>query len=170
MDNRDAARWESAQEGAELLREGDYDEAALELERVVLADPDNEYALYFLGSVRFHQQKWQQALKAYVTALEKKPEYLGAIVGAGHVLRMMGELDRAIRMGRQVLDRDERDADALYLLGLAHFQRGDRAEAHDYLGRFLETNPEIEPRLEVQGLLQTLDGQVLRSEEGDGSD
>jgi len=44
MDDADAERWDAAQEGAELLREGQIDLALEELEQVLARDPDNEYA------------------------------------------------------------------------------------------------------------------------------
>jgi cytochrome c-type biogenesis protein CcmH/NrfG len=158
-------RWDAAQEGAELLREGDLDGAVAELERVVESDPENEYALYYLGNAWFERQAWDKALKAYVSALEVEPRYLGAMVGAGHALRLMNRLPQAIRMANQALLRDKDDPEALHLLGLVHFQIGNRAKASEYLERFLATNPEIETALEVQGLVQVLRGEVLPSDE-----
>ena len=161
-------RWDAVDEGVELLREGSAAEAVKELLRVAEADPDNEYAYHYLGASYFELQQWQHALKAYLTAIEKNPSYLGAMIGAGHTLRMMGELDRAIRMGKQALLKRKEDQDALYLLGLAHYQRGDKAAALDYLGRFMASGPELEARHEVQGLLQVLRGEVVPLEDQDG--
>lgn len=165
----DEERWEAAVEGAELLREGENEAAIDELERVLADDPDNEYALFFLGNAWFAREDFTKALKAYVTALEKKPAYLGAMIGAGHTLRMMGKLEQAIRMGKQALLAQRDDADALHLLGLVHFQRGDKAQAREYLERFLATRPEIEVATEVNGLLQMLRGEVVPSTEDDES-
>jgi tetratricopeptide (TPR) repeat protein len=154
-------RWDAVDEGIELLREGSAAEAIAELLRVIERDPDNEYAYHYLGAAYFEEDELERSLKAYLTALEKSPGYLGAIVGAGHTLRMMGELDKAIRMGKQALQLQKEDQDALYLLGLAHYQRGDKAAAVDYFDRFLLTSPEAEVRLEVLGLLQVLRGEVV---------
>lgn len=160
-DGVDAERWDSAQEGAELLREGSIDEAIEELERVCLVQPDNPYALYFLGNAHFEKGHYEKALKAYVTALERQPEYLGAMVGAGHALRMLGRSEQALRMARQALARAKDDPDAHYLMGVVHFQRGEGAAAREHLERFLESRPEIEAALEVEGMLQVLRGEVL---------
>ncbi len=154
-------RWDAVEEGVELLREGSVDDAIAELTAVIARDPDNEYAYHYLGAAYFERQELERSLKAYLTAIEKSPGYLGAMVGAGHTLRLMGELERAIRMGKQALVKRKEDQDALYLLGLAHYQRGDKAAAADYLERFILTNPEMEPRTEAQGLLQVLRGEVL---------
>ncbi len=156
----DADRWDAAQEGAERLREGDVQGAIEELERVVKDDPDNAYGYYFLGSAHFESANFDKAMKAYVLALDRAPEYLGAMVHLGHTLRMLGQYDQALRMGREVLARDANDAEALYLLGLTHYARGDEAKAADYLRRFLETRPELEVAQEARGLLEILEGRV----------
>ena len=124
-------------------------------------DPRNEYAFYFLGHAYFQKEAFPEALKSYVQALTLAPEYVGAILGAGQALRMMGEYDRAIRMGRRVLQMQENDGDALFLVGATYFQKGENGAAKHYLERFLETNPELEVALEVEGMLQVIRGEVL---------
>jgi tetratricopeptide (TPR) repeat protein len=106
-----------------------------------------------------------------VKALEIAPGYLGAMVNLGHTLRLLGRHDEAIRLGREILARSPEDGDALYLLGLTHFARGDAGAASTFLERFLATRPEAELALEVSGMLQTLRGEVVPfAEPGGGSD
>jgi cytochrome c-type biogenesis protein CcmH/NrfG len=161
MDESQSKRWEAAEEGIELLHAGEVSEAIDELLRVVRDDPDNEYAYYFLGHAYFEKEAYPEALKSYVEALKLAPDYVGAMVGAGQTLRMMGEYDRAIRMGKRVLERRADDPDALFVVGAAHFQKGENQAAREYLERFLETNPELEIALEVEGMLQVIRGEVL---------
>jgi len=156
-----AERWEAAEEGMELLHAGEIDQAIDELLRVAREDPQNEYALHFLGHAYFQKEAFPEALKSYVEALKLAPEYAGAMVGAGQTLRMMGEYDRAIRMGKRVLQQQEDDGDGLFLVGSAHFQKGENDAAKRYLERFLETSPELEVALEVEGMLQVIRGEVL---------
>lgn len=159
-DPKDSERWDAAQEGAERLREGDVDGALEELERVVLDDPENAYGFFFLGSAHFEKGSFEKALKAYVVALDKAPDYLGAMVHLGHTLRMLGRYDHALRMGREVLARSADDPDALHLMGLVHYARGDESAAVAYLRRFLDTGPELEVAQEARGLLEILEGRV----------
>jgi tetratricopeptide (TPR) repeat protein len=159
------ARWDAAQEGAELLREGEVDAAIAELEAVVLQDPENEHALHFLGAAHFEKGRFEKAAKAYVEALRVAPGFGGALVGLGHALRMMGRHDEALRVGRQLLGRDPKDADGLYLVGLAHYARGEAAAARRHLERFLDARPEFEAANEVRGLLEVLSGEATRSED-----
>jgi cytochrome c-type biogenesis protein CcmH/NrfG len=161
VEDAQAERWEAAEEGMELLHAGETDQAIDELLRVAQEDPQNEYALHFLGHAYFQKEAFPEALKSYVEALKLAPDYAGAMVGAGQTLRMMGEYDRAIRMGKRVLQQQEDDGDGLFLVGAAHFQKGENAAAKRYLERFLETSPELEVALEVEGMLQVIRGEVL---------
>ena len=161
VDDLQSQRWEAAEEGMELLHSGEADEAIAELLRVVREDPGNEYAFHFLGHAYFEKEAYREALKSYVEALKLAPDYLGAMLGAGQALRMLGEYDRAIRMGQRVLQKQEDDSDGLFLVGAAHFQKGENDAARRYLERFLETDPELEVALEVEGMLQVIRGEVL---------
>ncbi|MGE0788736.1 MAG: tetratricopeptide repeat protein [Sandaracinaceae bacterium] len=168
-DDPKSARWDAAQEGAELLTEGEPQLAIDELERVLEDDPDNEYAYFFLGNAHFELSQLDKAMKAYVLALERAPEYVGAMVALGHTLRLLGRHEQALRMGHQVLARDKDDTDALYLMGLSHYARGESAAAVRYLERFLQSGPEIETAQEVHGLLEILRGGVAPGGVLDGS-
>jgi cytochrome c-type biogenesis protein CcmH/NrfG len=167
MDELQSKRWEAAEEGMELIRAGEVDRAIDELLRVVREDPENEHAFQFLGHAYFEKQAYPEALKAYVEALKIAPDYVGAMVGAGQSLRMMGEYDRAIRIGRRALQKRQDDADALFLVGAAHFQKGENQAAKRYLERFLQTGPELEVALEVEGMLQVIRAEALPFSEGE---
>jgi tetratricopeptide (TPR) repeat protein len=169
-DSDNGLRFEAAEEGAELIREGEVDAAIEELTRLITDDPNNEYAHFFLGNAYFEREDFARALKAHVRALELAPRYLGAMIGAGQALRMMGRLDQALRMGKQALLLAKDDPDALYLLGLVHFQRDDKKKAAEYFERFLETQPELEVAYEVRGMLQVLKGDIVPMDAPPGSD
>ena len=161
MDDVQSERWEAAEEGMELLHSGEIDQAIDELLRVAREDPRNEYAFHFLGHAYFEKKAFQEALKSYVEALSIAPDYVGAMLGAGQALRMLGEYDRAIRMGQRALQVQKDDGDALFLVGAAHFQKGENQPAKRYLERFLETSPALEIALEVAGMLPVIRGEVL---------
>jgi tetratricopeptide (TPR) repeat protein len=148
--------WDAAQEGAELVSEGEYAGAVRVLSDLVAVQPDNEYGYYYLGCAHYELEQFDKALKCYVKALELVPTYLGAMVHAGHTLRMLGRYQEAIRLAHEVLARLPGDSDALYLIGASSFARGDYAQAKDYLERFLHTNPELEIATEVEGMLQVI--------------
>jgi Tfp pilus assembly protein PilF len=64
-------------------------------------------------------------------------------VQAGMNLQQAGDLDRAEKIYRSVLDSDPRHADALHLLGLLHHQRGKNEEAARLIERAIGERPGI---------------------------
>jgi cytochrome c-type biogenesis protein CcmH/NrfG len=167
----DRANWEASEEGAELIREGELAAAIQELTGLIQRDPKNPYGFFFLGSAFFEAGELAKALKAYLSAVELKPDYVGSLMGVGWSLHSLGRYREALRVGRQVLLKWKDDADALHLLGLCHYSMGDAAAALGYLTRFLNTRPEIEVAMEVEGLIKVLQGEVQAlpedAEEGD---
>lgn len=164
---QDQAHWASAEEGAELIREGELEAAIQELLGLIQREPKNPYAFYFLGSAFFEAGDLPRALKAYLSALEVKPDYDGALMGAGWSLHSLGRYREALKVGNQVLARTKSDADALHLMGLCHYSMGDAAASLGYLTRFLNTRPEIEVAMEVEGLIKVLRGEVQPMPEED---
>jgi tetratricopeptide (TPR) repeat protein len=162
--------WEAAQVGAELIADGQIDEAIRALQELIARDPRNEHAFFYLGSARFEKTEYPEALAAFVRALEIAPGYLGAMISAGHALRMLGRYEQAIRMAHQVLGRAKDDPDALFLIGSCHFAMGNKQAAERFLERFLQTRPEIEVALEVNGMLQVLRGEVVDAEPSEEPD
>lgn len=159
-DSREDA-WEAAQEGAELVREGQYAEAVATLTELAERQPTNEYAHFFLGCAYFEQEQYAKALRPYLTAVQLAPRYVGALVHLGHTLRMLRRYEEAIRLGHEILRIEKDDPDALYLIGTSHFAAGNADAARTFLERFLTTRAEPEVVLEVEGMLQVLRGDVV---------
>jgi tetratricopeptide (TPR) repeat protein len=169
-DRDDQRHWDAAEEGAELVSEGEYALAIATLSEVVTREPDNPYALFFLGAALFETGELQRALKAYLEALQLRPDYLGALIGAGWALHSLGRYREALKVGRQLLLKKKEDPDGLYLLGLCHYALGDAAAALGYLSRFLNTRPEIEVAIEVEGLIKVLRGEIQPLPSGEEED
>ncbi len=160
QEGRDRAHWEASEEGAELLREGEIEAAITELTALIIREPDNHYAHFFLGSAYFESGDPLRALKAYLRAVELKPDYTGALLHVGWSLHALGRFKEGLRVGHQVLARNKQDQEALYLMGLCHYALGEPAAALEYLERFLNTRPEAELVYEVEGLIKVLRGEA----------
>jgi cytochrome c-type biogenesis protein CcmH/NrfG len=156
--DRDATHWAAVEEATELLNEERYKEALEALRDVIREDPENPYAFFFLGQVFYECGEVQSARDAYRAALKLAPRHLGARVALTHVLRKLGETRDAVSEGLVALEQAPTDGDVLYALGLAYLARGDNVAARRYLEAFLRSNPELETRIEVEGLLQTTEG------------
>ncbi len=159
------SRWDAAEEAMELLREGEHDAAILEAERLIETDARNEYGYFVLGCAQFEKGDFSRALAAFTKALELAPQYNGALLHAAHTLRMMGKYKEALRAGVELLRRKENDPDAHYMLGMTYVAMGERRLARTHLEAFLETKPELEAALEVQGTLSVLGGDVVEMDE-----
>lgn len=155
--DRDAAHWAAVEEATELLHEERYREALEMLRDIIRADPENPYAFFFLGQALYEVGELQPSRDAYRAALRLAPQHLGARVALTHVLRKLGESRDAVSEGLIALEQAPTDGDALYALGLAYLARGDNVAARRHLEAFLRSNPELETRIEVEGLLQAMD-------------
>ena len=156
--NRDAVHWAAVEEATELLHEERFHEALQVLRDVIRADPGNPYAFFFLGQALYEVGELQPARDAYRAALRLAPEHLGARVSLTHVLRKLGETRDAVSEGLVALEQAPTDGDVLYALGLAYLARGDNVAARRHLEAFLRANPELETRIEVEGLLAAMEG------------
>jgi Tfp pilus assembly protein PilF len=154
-DAADKAAWDAVEEATELLHEERFHDALVELRDVIRRDPKNPYAFYFLGVTLYETGELEAARDAYRAALRFAPQHLGAKVALIHVLRTLGELRDAIKVGTDALEQAPADADVLYALGQAYLARGDNTAARRYLEAFLEARPEFELAVEVKA---TLDG------------
>ncbi len=156
--DRDAANWAAVEEATELLHEERYKEALEELRDVLRLNPQNHYAFYFLGQALYEIGEMAPAREAYQATVRLAPQHLGARVALVHVLRKLGETRAAVSEGLVALEQAPTDGEVLYALGLAYLSRGDNVAARRHLEAFLRSTPELETRLEVEGLLSVMDG------------
>lgn len=155
--DRDAAHWAAVEEATELLHEERFKEALESLRGVLQADPENPYAFFFLGQALYEVGELQPARDAYRACLKFAPQHLGARVALTHVLRKLGLTRDAVSEGLVALEQAPTDGEVLYALGLAYLARGDNVAARRHLEAFLRAKPELETRLEVEGILAAMD-------------
>ncbi|EYF00327.1 Hypothetical protein CAP_0939 [Chondromyces apiculatus DSM 436] len=153
---RDAAHWDAVEEAAELLQEHRYQDALSNLRDVIQKDAGNPYAYFFVGQAMWELDQVEPARDAYRAAVHLSPNYLGARVSLSHALRRLGDTQGALGQAQEARRRFPDDPDALYALGMAHAARGQRFLARKHLQGFLDTNPEVEAKQEVQQVLQML--------------
>ncbi len=155
-DERDSRHWEAIEEAAEILQEGNFEGALLELKRVLFEDSQNPYAFNLLGTALWELDRLEPARDAFKAATLVSPTFLGARVSLSHVHRRLKELEEAEQAARTALTYFPRDGEAMHALGLALAARGKRGEARKSLEGYLATNPEFEAATEVRGVLEML--------------
>ncbi|MFO0617748.1 MAG: tetratricopeptide repeat protein [Polyangiaceae bacterium] len=155
-EERHDQRWDAVSEAGELMMERRFDEALVELKRVLEADAQNAYAFNLAGQALYELDRLEPARDAFRAAVLVSPDFLGARVALSHVLRRLGDAPEAEQQARVALSRFPGDGDAMHALGLALAARGKRKEARRHLEGFLSTNPEFEATTEVRGILEML--------------
>jgi Flp pilus assembly protein TadD len=153
---KDHAHWDAVEEATEILHAEQFPEALVALRDVIRQDPSNPYAYYFLGVALYESGEIEAARDAYKASLRLAPQHLGARIALSHVLRSLGDAEAAAKEAMVALESSPEDADALHAVGLAELARGDRAAARRFLTAFLDARPELEARLEVQAVLDSL--------------
>lgn len=156
MEERDSEHWAAVEEASELLHEERFREALELLHEIVKKDPTNPYAFFFTGQAFYEVGEMEPARDAYRACLRLAPKHLGARIALCHVLRKTGELRDAVKEGMIALEQAPSDSDALYAVGLAYLAKGEKTAARRYLEAFLRSKPELETRMEVEGLLQAM--------------
>lgn len=154
--DRDAERWAAVEEATELLHEERFKEALEELRGVLHRDPENHYAFFYLGQTMYEVGELEPARDAYLATLKLAPAHLGARVALTHVLRKLGDPRAAVREGLVALEQSPTDGEVLYAIGLAYLSRGDNVSARRHLEAFLRAKPELESRMEVEGILMAM--------------
>ena len=155
-----ADRWDQVSEAVELLNEGDAEAAVQKLRVVVVHDPGNADAHYWLGKALSRLNQFGAATVALQMALRQAPSFLGAWVELALCQRELGHLDDAIRSGTRALALRDDDPDALHLLGVSHAERaaeGDFKAAVRFLERFVaQRGIAAEAKLDAEVLLKAL--------------
>jgi tetratricopeptide (TPR) repeat protein len=121
--------------GLEALQRHDYAGAASQFESVLRQYPD-EKELH--ERVRLYLNICQRQF----ARREPKPETVAEKLFASTIALNGGRYDEAISLLRLVRDEDPDNDHALYMLSVAHAQRGELAEANAHLARAIALNPE----------------------------
>lgn len=121
---------------------------ALGLRQRLQQDPDaGAWMLY--GRVMMQMRQVEQAIDAFERSLQLDPNRTSTLIAHAQALIMMGsdaELARAARNIRQVLEQQTTNVEALGLLGIIAYERGDFEQAAQAWNLTLRLLNEDDPR------------------------
>lgn len=138
-----------------LEREGLLPEAAAEIESVVHADPSHALAHFQLAVLAERLGDPDRAETLAARALELKADLTACRLYLTGLLNRRGRFERAETEARRLLAREETNARAHHLLGVALEGQGRRAEAAAALGRAVDLDPGLaEARRRLNALLR----------------
>jgi tetratricopeptide (TPR) repeat protein len=127
--------------GIGLAKQGAYDQAAGYFRRAVTADPTMAVGHYNLGLAMFKLGRFAEAREALDEAVSRAGGNSDVVVSAAQILIDMGETDRAMAMAGAILQREPRNGQAYYTLGLALESQGKIPQAIEQLERALQCMP-----------------------------
>ena len=128
-------------EAAEFARHGDHGTAAGLFARATASDPRRASAWLGLGRALAALGQADEADKAFLHYFALAP--VQAAIAEAAERQQKGEIDTAISLYRQILERAPKNVDALRLLGIALVQQGKFDEAEDAIRRALALAPDF---------------------------
>ena len=123
---------------------GDFDDAAKYLEMAREMDPRNAEILYFLGRVRYQQNRFADAISAFRAVLSIDPEHVKAADNLGLALQGKGDLESAEQAFRNAIAIEQKSDNGYERpwlnLGRLLRERNDLKEAIPALRKAVEIN------------------------------
>lgn len=124
-------------------RSGDHNLAEAGYREHLREHPHDPSALHFLGLLRNHQGRNEEAIKLMVAALEVDPDYVDAWSNLGIVYYQQRDLERAEFCARKAIEIRPDFANAYANLGMTLRARNACEEALVAWGRALDLQPEM---------------------------
>jgi cytochrome c-type biogenesis protein CcmH/NrfG len=157
---RQLQQWQQAQQnlsqyGERALNQGEplsdqeVELFALALRTRLANEGDDAVAWMLLGRIRMSQGVLEQAVAAFEKALQLTPERVPLLLSYAQALILLGDDDSLARAGRavaRVLSRDAENTDALSLMALIAYEKGDLTEAASAWQILLRQLPTDDPR------------------------
>lgn len=130
-------------------------EAETDLRRAVTLSPKLVDAQFELAQVLRESKRPEEAIEHYDKCLRDQRLADPARIGRSISLKMIGQVEMARGLLRQVVANNPEQADAAYELGLLELEAGDAQAAVEHLQRASKLNPtKLEPRYSLLQALQ----------------
>jgi len=138
-------------------------EARVLYNKILVTDPNNHEALYFLGMIAFQLGKNALAIEMISKAITKCPDFINAHFGLGIVLKAQGNLNEALKSFQKVLTLLPDDDEILKNLGYEFLLQGKLDEAATAYRRVLTLQPNDEVVLNNLGVILKDQGRLNES-------
>ncbi len=122
---------EALDQGIALYQRENNDEAAALLEKARKEDPNSTRAAYYLGITYKRMQRYPEARKNLLDAVNKNPKVKEALPELIEVLHELGDADEAQKWIGTAEEQGIRPAQTAFLKGLVKLKQGKNTEAID---------------------------------------
>lgn len=134
-----------------------------ELRNIVSSDPENHSVWVRLGNLYFDTDQYGNAIDAYTTALNLKPEDPNVLTDRGIMQRRIGDFQAALADFREAAAMDPAHLNSQMNLGIVYrYDLNDLDNAIQAWEGYLLRNPPPEMAEKIRRELETLKGQVQR--------
>ncbi len=157
-------------EGLAWLRARELEKARKIFESVLLEDPGDSHAAYYLGNVLLAMGDPAHAERCYQAAIRLKPDLVEAYVNLASIRFNEGKFSEAAGLLEKTFEVSPHsapyDPKVLLNLGLAQWKAGDREKAQTHFRKYLELCPQCPKAADVRSMLE---GQASKADkEGKG--
>jgi len=128
--------------GLRLARQKKYDQAEVEIRRLIRLEPDNARAHNALGQIYRAQNLYTEAIEELTLSVEMSVSDPELPYNLGCLYRDLENLPKAAEYYKQAIKIDPKFSPALYRLGALYSDLGEPEEAEKYFREFLAGNPE----------------------------
>ena len=146
---------------------GPIEEAVEAYEKAIALNPQMACSMVNLGTIFFHQRKWQQAEARYLAAMAVDPEYALAAFNLGNLYDERGQRDLALQHYQTALRINPRYSDAHYNLALLHQTEGSAMNAVAHWNAYLKLDPQSDwarvARRELDKLKKSMTSHGMRA-------
>jgi len=110
--------------------------------RMIAADPQRPEGHFALGVACAGQERYPEALEAFLTAHALDPDYVPTLIDLGQAYVQLSQPEQAIPWLERALNRDSKSLAALYQMGQAYRQLDRLEEAADWWRHVLRVDPD----------------------------
>jgi predicted Zn-dependent protease len=129
------------------LQQGNHALALEYAQRAAQAAPNDPQLWFLLGYAARLSGKYPQSADAYDRGLRLAPSAIDGLSGLAQTYSLMGRVEDAERLLKQVIASDPRRSDDALLLGDLYMRSADYAEALDWLSKAERIQPGVRPEL-----------------------
>ena len=129
------------QEGIELHRNGQLQQAELIYQQILQVDPENAEVLHLLGTIAHQVEKYDLAINLINQAIEIDPNQSSFFNNLGLTLQKQGRFEEAVQAYKQTIDLNSESSECYYNLGITLNDQGKLEEAIQAYQRAIEINP-----------------------------
>jgi Tfp pilus assembly protein PilF len=132
------------------LQAGKTDAAVKNLKELLEIDPKDWAAWTVLGNIHFNGKRFEDAEKAYDSAIALRTEYIPALIGNGRALLNLKRSDKAIEVLKAAYAIEPGSADVNHYLGEAYFQIRKGSLGIPHMNKAIEIDPDGKAELHLR--------------------